>query len=148
MTDEPKRQGESWATGCLIAVLAFFGVIFFLGLWDPKQEFAPVHVTGSAQNHFLADPTFTLVVWHQHPGDLKNGRLTIRIQGKQVPKKDSELVHSFERWEPNEENGVTHRVSLPDYRPAEPLVVEILIEAANARDTPARFVWQNGGWKK
>lgn len=147
MTEEGKSSGDSFATGCLIAVVALIGFVVLAGILNPKKEFARVRVTGSAQSHFLADPTFTLVVWHQHAGDLKNGRLTVRILGNQVPERDSEHLHSFERWEPNLENGVQLRVSLPDYKPAEPMVIEIYVEAANVLDTPARFVWQNGGWR-
>jgi hypothetical protein len=147
MSEEPKTRFAKYEGGCLIAVLVVIGLVFLAGLLNPKKKTVDVRVTGQIQGHFIDDPTFTLAVWHQHEGDLKNGRLTIRLRGKSVLPEDATHVHSFETWSPNQHNAVTKSISLPNYDPAEPLVVEVYVKAANARDTLIRLVWQNGDWK-
>ena len=146
MTEEPKSQFAKYEGGCLVVVLVVIGLVFLAGLLNPKKKPVDVRVSGQIQGHFFDDPTFTLTVWHQHEGDLKNGRLTIRIHGKDIPKERSSHVHSFERWSPNQQHAVTVQFSLPNYDPALPLVIEIFVKAANARDTPIRLAWQNGDW--
>jgi hypothetical protein len=147
MSEEPKTRLAKYEGGCLIAVIVVIGLVFLAGILNPKNKPVDVRVTGQIQGHFIDDPTFTLSVRHQHEGDLKNGRLTVWLRGKSIRPEDTAHVHSFESWGPNKQNAVPIQVSLPNYDPAEPIVVEVFVRAANARDTSSRLVWQNGGWK-
>ncbi|MDA1055768.1 MAG: hypothetical protein O3C40_35695 [Planctomycetota bacterium] len=147
MSEEPKTRFAKYEGGCLIAVIVVFGLVFLAGLLNPKKKPVDVRVIGQIQGHFIDDPTFTLAIWHQHEGNLKNGRLTVHLHRKSVRPEDAAHVHSFETWSPNKQNAVTKSISLPNYDPAEPLVVEVFVKAANARDTLIRLVWHNGAWK-
>lgn len=145
---EEIRRRDKRETGCLIVVVVFIGFFLLAGLLNPKQKTVDVRVMGQVKQPLLAGPSFELAVWHQHPGNLKNGTLTIWIKGKAVPQGWPPKVHSFESWNPNQENAVTVSCPLKNYDPAEPLVVQVLVKAANARDTSTRFVWQGNRWKE
>ena len=94
----------------------------------------------------LRVPAFELAVWHRHPGNLRNGKLSVWVMGKAIAKEDEHKVHSFETWPPNEANAVNFSFPLHDYDPKQPLRVTCYVTPANARDTPIQFVWQNNRW--
>ena len=154
MNEEEQRQKEQIRrrdkreTGCLIVVVVSIGLILLAGLLNPKKKPVDVRVLGQVERPLLADPSFELAVWHQHPGNLKNGRLWVWINEKAVPADRPPKIHSFENWEPNQINAVSVSCPLDEYDSAEPLIVEVLVKAANARDTSTRFVWQGNRWKE
>jgi hypothetical protein len=148
MTDEAIRQQDRGGNGCLIAVVSVIGLFLLIGLLNPKKETVDVRVMGQIKRPLLADESFELAVWHHHPGNLKYGQLTVRINGKTVPAGRPPKYHSFETWEPNEQHAVTISCPLVGYDPTEPLTIDVVVKAANARDTFGHFVWQGNGWKK
>ena len=146
MNEEEIRRKDRRETGCLIAVLLTLGLVFLGPELYPKKKAVEIRVYGKIEQPLLTETSFELAVWHHFPGNLKNGRLQISIQGKSILEEQHLMVHSFEIWEPNQLNSIPVSCPLRNYDPAEPINVEVFITTANARDTLIRFVWQKNRW--
>lgn len=110
--------------------------------------FANVQVYGRMQQGFVAPASFELEVYHQHPGDLHRGKLTVDIRGSGLARRSSRSEYSFETWSPNESNARRYSSPLGEYNPNDPITVVITVQAAEVRNTSVTLQWENGKWKK
>lgn len=124
----------------------FYGLPFLYNVLVPKQAAVYLQVTGRVEHGFFTGPSLELTCWHQHPGNLTKGTLSIWVRGKGMPQGEVHRLHSFEVWEPNDIHRLAFSFPLVDYNPSEPLEVSFLTQASNALDTSQKHIWVNHGW--
>lgn len=111
-----------------------------------EQKSVDVLVSGRVHQPLFGSSHFEFNVWHQFPGDLKQGSLAVWVKSKAVPTGEQFQRHSFETWSPNEVKALSFQFPLGDFQPDSILTVECLVQATNAKTTSSRFVWQKDRW--
>lgn len=103
--------------------------------------------SGRVEQPFFGDPVLHMTVWHQFPGTLRNGTLTIDTTSPMIAERDQHQIHSFETWQPNRDQEVTFRLTLQNFDPDTELPIDVKIVAANGRSQPRTETWLGQGWK-
>jgi hypothetical protein len=106
-------------------------------------------LSGRLQQPLLGGPILEINLWHQHPGNLRNGRIDVSVRTSLVQEHPGASVqsHSFEVWEPNKDNTVTLPFQLLRFDAQEEILVEIVLTAKDVRPYKYTPVWIGNDWK-
>ena len=106
-------------------------------------------LNGSVTQPVLESPEFVIRIWHQHPGKLEGGKLTVNVNGHRIATdQHSETKHySFETWLPNESQAAEFRFRLRNHDDSTPLHVQLTFRCGGVNDHQSKTTWQNGNWK-
>ncbi|MCA9052203.1 MAG: hypothetical protein KDA75_00120 [Planctomycetaceae bacterium] len=104
-------------------------------------------VAGRLEQPFFDNPVLHLTVWHQFPGTLRNGQLTVNIDSPLVAQNDRFQIHSFESWEPNQDHEVSFRIPLTASDLSEEIPIQLRIDSMNGRAVEYTARWLGTGWK-
>ena len=126
----------------VVAVCIFVYVVLQQGM---KQKVVP-QITGRIENPLVGEPSIVIQVWHHHPGILRNGKLIVSLKGKLAGAK-SWKCHSFEEWEPNENNAFSLLVPMQYYDPKEEITVVIDLTGKDIQPSKSKHCWLGEGWK-
>jgi hypothetical protein len=145
MSDAPKKLW--YQDGWIVFWIVVIAIVVFLNLREEPKP-VPIRVIGGVREPLFGPSRFELSVWHEFPGNLQSGILTVWVQGAAVPADKEFEAHSFETWNPNKDNAVRFEFPLESYDSSKPLSVKCSVEAENARRATTNHVWLNGGWKQ
>ena len=133
-----------------VVVTVFIGAFIFtkyLEVQESKKPYAIPLISGILRQPLLENHSLEIKLWHQFPGTLRNGTLTVTATSEMVIGSPINKYHSFENWEPNEDNGVTFFIPLRDFDPSQELPLRIRLEAKNAKTHEHSSVWLGSNWK-
>lgn len=143
-----------------LLVFAFYGGIIwgvfllYMAYQENSLQKVSPNITGRIARPLFGKPTFEVHVWHQYPGDVKNGQLTVKVSGKHVicdgtPIDDScaSQIHSFETWEPNQENEVIFEFPLSRYDSDTEIQFGLLLSGNSIKEYLITDEWTGDGWK-
>ena len=103
-------------------------------------------VSGAALSGFV-DYYFSLKVWHQHTGTIRNGKLTVTVSGSHLKGNRKVEVWSFDSWPPNKSETKTFDNFLLDtIGPDLKLTVQIDIVSADTRPYSETYMWSGTNW--
>lgn len=151
MTDEPQQKHWYQDGGLMLLIVA--GICWLAGSayqeWAKPQVWSTIpRITGGVEQPLLGSPSLTITIWHQTPGDLKNGVILVLVPGAgDAGEDDDTQIHSFETWSPNQDQAVTFTIPLPNYRVDQEIPVEILVRAINLKTYSISAVWFGNTWK-
>ena len=140
-----------WGIVCT-AMLIVAGAILLMavGEWTgfTHREFK-YKMTGEVTRTILEKPEFVVRVWHHHPGDHKNGKLSVYVNSNRLAarQKMSTKYFSFESWSPNEENAAELRFDLSNFDDDAIINVEVGFEAPYYKYFRDKSVFRNGRWQ-
>jgi hypothetical protein len=83
------------ATSLAIVTLTGFGFLAISSLGVPTP---PVYVAARLVPSSSTDNVLEVHVWHQHTGNLKNGKVSVIVRGKTW---QESRIWTFETWPPN-----------------------------------------------
>lgn len=141
-------------------VIAFYGGIIW-GIFllystyqeSTLQKVSP-HISGHIVRPLFGQPTFEVHVWHQYPGDVKNGQLVATAKGNDVTCDEvsgdepcASRIHSFETWEPNQENKVIFQIPLSRYNSETEIQFGLLLSGNSIKQYRISDEWTRDGWK-
>ncbi|MCA9088806.1 MAG: hypothetical protein KDA90_09240 [Planctomycetaceae bacterium] len=139
--------------GVVLFITALCGIALFVGLniWkEIEEENRPVAftlLTGRLDGSLLTEPTLHISVWHQFPGTLRNGTLTVTTDSSMVEKRAQFQIHSFEEWDPNRDAQIELTFQLHDFDPQQEIPLTVRLEGKNSQPYRHRFVWLGNDWK-
>jgi hypothetical protein len=138
--------------GFVVIVVIFVAVLFGPQVYKAFQQqqmggFAP-RLSGQITQPIFGSKEFVAVVYHQNPGVLRNGTLTITLKSPMLanPKGVETKTYSFEEWNPNEEHSVELRFPLSSFDNSTRIEVETRCTAKNIRDYSSKDAWIADGW--
>lgn len=132
----------------------FFGTLIgvvVLKHWNERVEanrpLIVPQVAGTLEQPLFGDQVLHIIVWHQFPGTVRNGTLTIHTTSPLVLEWDRLQIHSFEAWEPNRDQQVTFDLALTNFNPTTEIPLDVQITAANGRPHLHTATWLGETWK-
>ena len=141
MSDKHWYQ-DGWVVLFILFVIGFFGFSFYAQYVERSTPVVVPRVTGFIkQPVLLGSPSLEVAVWHQHPGNLQNGTLKVRLNGKDLKE------HSYAVWEPNEAHSVKFSFPLRDYDPQREIPIEIAIYGKGIKPYQWNDAWLGNTWK-
>ena len=142
------QNGDTVFSIVVVAALAsFFGWIFWQHNEQESRPVAFTLLTGRLELALLAEPTLHISVWHQFPGTLRNGALTITTDSSMVEKRDQFKIHSFEAWDPNRDAHIELTFQMQDFDSLKEIPLTVRLEGKNSRPYEGTFVWLGNDWK-
>ncbi len=132
----------------IVSLLFLVGLVAMF-LYDGTRPTVIPQLRGHVEQPFLGPPALVITAFHQHPGNLRRGRLQVMISGPQVrdPSGQNTQTHSFELWEPNEDHPVVLRFPLREYDPTQEIPIRFSLQAAGIQDSVYADAWVGEGWK-
>jgi hypothetical protein len=137
MNEQPWYQ-----KGWLVLFILFVVGLFYAGHAEQSTPVVVPRVGGVLRLPILfGPPTLELMVWHQHPGNLENGWVSIVVDGKILRE------HSYSVWQPNEAHAVKFSFPLEDYDPKREFSVDVMIEGKGIKLYRSIDPWLGNTWK-
>lgn len=115
------------------------------GLFQKPQ--LDVHFAGTVKPSIIFSHEFTVQVWHQNPGTVKNGVLTVTVKGAHLRGKTKTDVWSFDSWPPNQSSARTFTYELEAIGDDLALDVEVQVRSAGTLPRTLRDEWRGSDWK-
>lgn len=119
---------NGWTVFSIVCVAGFFGFSAYYNYEKAQRDALPQvvpRVTGKLNQPLLGDSSLEITVWHQHPATLRNVVLLVSLN--EDPLRDEKQwdrrEHSFEAWQPNQENAFTFSFPLKRYDPKQEIYV-------------------------
>ena len=130
----------------LLGLVAFAAYYYHcLQVENSRPQVIP-EMTGQLEQLWGSEPTLVLTFWHQHPGHLQQGLLTVTLDSA-VTRGAPQQTHSFELWEPNQDHAVTLRFPLRKEALQQELPVTVQFAGRNLKPSTRRETWQGTAWK-
>lgn len=130
-------------------VLLLVAVFFAFLIYEREKPTPQLRYSGRIMPPLLfGDTEFTVFVWHQHPGALRNGVLTAEVN--EDPQKREQywvtVPYSFESWQPNEAQQVTFKFQLKRYDASHPFHFRLKLEANYVQPYYLEDGWKGDNW--
>ncbi|SFJ51673.1 hypothetical protein [Planctomicrobium piriforme] len=133
----------------VIPITAFFGLAFY-SKWqeDSKPQVVPM-ATGQLQQSLIGNPTFVVTLWHQHPGNLRNGALSVKVDSEMARGTGGSdfQIHSFELWEPNKDHAVSLAFPLKSFDSNIEMPITFQLTGKDIKPFIFKDVWLGNSWK-
>lgn len=153
MTQERYWYQDGWNIFLLVFVVLPIIVVFALGSYANWREDAKPYVspkiTGRIEQPLFDTPRLVLIIWHQHPGNLRNGHLVVTVDSEfvRLPNGDKSLIHSFETWEPNRDHAVTLTFPLNGFDRQKELPIQTRLTTKHTQPFVNKDAWLGDNWK-
>jgi len=145
MTQERAWYQDGFIMFIVVLSIIYIGCMYREYQWSQIPRVYPLP-SGQVVYPVLTSPHFSLELWHQHAGNLRNGVMTVTLTGETIAENTRHETYSFEVWPPNRENSTTLKFPLQRFDQESELKVEITLTAANAQPSYSSFVWKGDGW--
>lgn len=131
---------DGW-TMFIVAFLMIPG-FSYLGYIGYQNQLPPakLQLTGRMEGGGEQNSTLVLTTWHQHPGTLHKGKLSVSVNGKSQ-------YHSFETWEPNDAQAIVLTFPLSHYAPDQEIPVTIRLVTKDTKPFHFQDAWLGITWK-
>lgn len=127
-----------WLASCLL---------LFAGCENLGKPELDLQFAGGTQSGIISSDEFTLKVWHQHPGSLRNGVLKVTVQGKQLRSESETKKWSFDSWPPNEASAQEFTYEIESRGDDLRLNVTVEVQSADIQTRTLSDVWHGDGWQ-
>ncbi|WP_437222705.1 hypothetical protein SH661x_002903 [Planctomicrobium sp. SH661] len=141
-------------TDIVIALIVILGLGMFTSRlyreWQDSQRPRVVpDISGIVEQSLFGQPTLVIVISHQYVGNLKNGIVLITAKGDLIadPSGEDQFKHSFEVWEPNQENALMARFPLKRFDPEQEIPVTFCLAGKSFQTYFHGDAWLGETWK-
>ncbi|MCG6157265.1 hypothetical protein [Rubinisphaera margarita] len=145
MTQERAWYQDGFIMIFVVLSMIYIGCMYLEYQWSQIPRIYP-RLSGQVVRPMLSMPDFSLELWHQHAGNLRNGVMSVTLSGESIAENARHQTHSFEVWPPNRENSITLKFPLQRFDQESELKVEITLTAANSHPSYSSFVWKGEDW--
>lgn len=146
------RRGLARLGGALLLLMFTGGSLLYLG--DAYSYFWPsinVNVSGQIRPRPNSPSEFHLYVWHQHPGEIKTGVITVVVSGLELADLSEAAKTeqwSFSSWSPNREAAKEFVFPIRADGNNATVIIQVHINAANVSAFSGAFRWDGYRWKR
>lgn len=147
MSQERYWYQDGWVMLFITAIVLFFGYSCHQQAQEQAKMTVLPMLTGRLNQPFFGSPSLEITFWHQSPGNLQNGVLTVTATGSMVQRGKDLKAHSFEVWEPNENHAVTLTFPLQNYDATQEIPIEIALFGKGIKTWSTRDAWVGQTWK-
>jgi hypothetical protein len=122
--------------------------LLYLDAVDRNRPPVDLRMAGLIDQSLLEQPKLVVHIWHQHPGVLRNGHLTVVVSGPLADTRRGaqRQEFSFGNWEPNQSAATVLSLPLTRFNPAEPIFVDVTLIANDVQPFSRREVWTGDSW--
>lgn len=131
------------------AFIGFLGYSFYQKAQEEARPYVIPKVVASLNQPLLGPPSLAVTVWHEHPGVLRNGRLTVSTSGEMVETGSGlhSQSHSFEIWEPNRDRAVKLTFPLKHFDPTREIPISFMLMGNGIKPFSSSDSWLGDNWK-
>lgn len=139
---------DGWVVLGIVFVVVFGWGVYRQSAEDSKPQVIP-NIVGSMNHPLFGSPTLVITLWHDHTGVLRNGRLMVSVDGKQVEGRSGldTQFHSFEVWQPNRENAVTLKFPIKNFDPTKEIPISYSLIGHGIKPFRYSNAWLGDTWK-
>lgn len=146
-----KSQFEGLFGILMALVVVAIAISSIRGCYNSAYPPLDVRMTGQIEPGLISDHAFKIRLWHQNPGTVTNGRMSVRVQGSQLKlgagQSYAEREYSFDEWRPNQDAVREFSFPLNSVGEQVDLTVTISINAKGTQNYWKQSRWYQNRWQ-
>ena len=149
MNEKPWYQ-DGWIVLVVLVVAAIFGPSLYRAFQQNQMGGFSSQLRGEIRRPMFDQPEFVFSIWHQNPGDIKNGRVKVTAESPLLldSNKSRTETRSFEVWSPNQDNELAFRFPLSRFDGQTRIRFRVDFNSKNVAAHDFQMSWLGEGWEK